>query len=739
MSPKIVPDENPWICPEHWQKSLQISGYPPVMPEVARTACVNCGDISYASIDDEGTVYGCDLDGTDLEYPSRWYTLLKNERNRELIYDELKREEYEEEMQEWADEQAREWELKEEEERRKREGTISATIVLGRDIATTEPVAVTAEDLCSGTYLLGTQGAGKSSLLEQITYQRMEQHDSIIVLDPHGELIDNIIARMPESRLGDTYLFDLSDARRYPFRLNIFHCTDPSDETARAQTRGRVLRVFRRIWPEIETGQYVEKILRHVTTTLIYNPGCTLADVPTWFRSAQVAAKAAMNVQDQETRAFWTQDLPSLSPRDRSFQTEPFLNRVARLLSDDLLRRLLCNPGPPLDVGRLIRQRRSLLIKLPIADDVVGEAAGLTGVALFSLIYATTFDDRPKNYRDSYTLVVDEFQNFVTSEFVKLFVGGRKYGAKLALAHQYTNQLDLPGLEANRRGVLTARTVVSFHTTPHDAVEVAPLYARLEESWGRQNLVANVAEALERHAVEAVKRFALRHVKPLIQASRMQQVGSLDFGWGHHRFDPEDARSALSQLNDLLYEAQRDGRNDDTERAAVVDAVMETPLYLRFEEDFEKTKRRFDADLSAVIAALITDPLVEHQPAGGRAVVSTLPSLPSRHAFVKAGPQVYHIETCPLPPSVSEEEAHDREADLLRQTHREYCSHKDAVDEQINTSPCHQWPPNQPHQAGKQPPPVITDALSERRGKEHQPQSSRTPPPIGRRSPPKIP
>jgi hypothetical protein len=600
--------------------------------------------------------------------------------------------------------------------------TTSARVVLGRDLSAGQPVTVTAEELCSGTYLLGTQGAGKSSLLEQVVYQRMEQQDSVIVLDPHGELIDNIIARMPESRLVDTYLLDLNDARHYPFRLNLFHCSNPNDETARAQTRGRVLRVFRRIWPEIESGQYVEKLLRYVTITLIYNPGCTLADVPEWFRSTQALNRALSSVQDLETRAFWTHDLPALSPRDRSFQTEPFLNRVNRLLSDDLLRRLLCNPGPPLDFGRLIRQRRSLLIKLPTAADVIGEAASLTGVALFSLIYAATFDDRPKTHRDSYTLVVDEFQIFVTSEFVKLFVGGRKYGAKLALAHQYTNQLDLPGLEMNRRGVLTARTVVSFHTTPYDAIEVAPLYAQLERTWARDNLVADVAEALERHSVEAVKKFALRHVDPLIQGSRMQDTGgyrpSLDFGWGNERFSPEAARYALAQLNDLLYEAERNGHVSDNRRAAVVRAMTDVPEYFHYEEDAAEMQRQLDTDVSNVLSALIADPLVEYQPAGGRTVATQLPSLPSRTAFVKTGSQVYHIETYSLPQVVDQDEAEERTESLLQQTHREYCSPRAIVDEQTRNSSCRREPPDEvaqqpetvdPPQAGeKAKPPSIS-------------------------------
>ncbi|WP_172639337.1 type IV secretory system conjugative DNA transfer family protein [Streptomyces tailanensis] len=605
----------------------------------------------------------------------------------------------------------------------------SATIVLGRDMSTDQPVTVTAEELCSGTYLLGTQGAGKSSLLEQIVYQRMEQHDSVIVLDPHGELIDNIIARMPEARLSDTYLLDLSNARGYPFHLNIFHCADPSDETERARTRGRVLRVFRRIWPEIEAGQYAEKLLRHVTNTLIYNPDCTLVDVPEWFRSSDAVRPALRNVQVRDTRAFWEHDLFSLSPRERSIQMEPFLNRLSRLLSDDLLRRLLCAPGSPLDVAQLVQQRRSLFIKLPVDSDVMGEAAGLVGVALFSLFYAATFDERDKGWRDSYTLIVDEFHNFVTSEFVKLFVGGRKYGARLVLAHQYMNQLDQPGLDMNKRGVLTARNVVCFHTTPHDAVEVASLFAQLEKNWNRPNLVADVASALDHHPVEAVKSFAMRHVYPLIQGSRMRAGDYLDFGWGERHFTANNVRRTLALLNEFLYTAERDGRVNNEKMDAFIEAMSEIAFPYG---DKETVAASLHADLSTVSGALIGEPILERPPVSSAGEVTTeLPSLRSRTAFIRAGEHAFHMETYPLPDKMAGHAAKQREAILFEQTHREYCSLRDAVDERIANSPCGRRP-SQLESAQ----PSRRDAPSARGGSQ-PPVPSRPQQTIGRRSPKK--
>src|SRR5512144_2207773 len=120
---------------------------------------------------------------------------------------------------------------------------ITPRVALGHDVDTGGLVTVTPEQLCSGCYLLGVQGVGKSTLLEQIACQRLEQDESVIVFDPHGQLIDNIVKRMPRSRVRDTFHLNLKD-REYPFALNVFACANPEDEEERDRTRNRVTAVF---------------------------------------------------------------------------------------------------------------------------------------------------------------------------------------------------------------------------------------------------------------------------------------------------------------------------------------------------------------------------------------------------------------------------------------------------------------------------------------------------------------
>ena len=119
--------------------------------------------------------------------------------------------------------------------------------------------------------MLGVQGVGKSSLLEQIACQPMEQDESVIVFDSHGQLIDNIIRRMPARQLTDTYHLDLKD-REYPFTLNVFACADPENEEERDRTRNRVMQAFEKLWPATQRGVYFKELLRHIIILLIEKP-----------------------------------------------------------------------------------------------------------------------------------------------------------------------------------------------------------------------------------------------------------------------------------------------------------------------------------------------------------------------------------------------------------------------------------------------------------------------------------
>src|SRR4051812_44148730 len=225
-------------------------------------------------------------------------------------------------------------------------------IQLGSNVDTRAPVTVNTQQLCSGTYVLGVQGVGKSSLLEQIACQLLQLDESLVVFDPHGQLIDNIIKRMPERRLEDTFHLNLKD-RKNPFALNVFACADPNDEEERDRTHNRVMQAFQKLWPETRSGVYFQKLLPQIVTLLIEHPQLTLADVPRLLRDGLLRERYTRTVRNEGNRLFWEFDYDELPPSQQRTQTQPLLNRIQELLADPVITRIICQPQSSIDLTTL--------------------------------------------------------------------------------------------------------------------------------------------------------------------------------------------------------------------------------------------------------------------------------------------------------------------------------------------------------------------------------------------------
>ena len=73
-------------------------------------------------------------------------------------------------------------------------------------------------------YIIGKTGTGKSQLLEEMIVQDIIAGKGVAVVDPHGDLIDGVISRIPPARAEDVIYFDPSDTQR-PMGLNMLDAT----------------------------------------------------------------------------------------------------------------------------------------------------------------------------------------------------------------------------------------------------------------------------------------------------------------------------------------------------------------------------------------------------------------------------------------------------------------------------------------------------------------------------------
>ena len=349
-----------------------------------------------------------------------------------------------------------------------------------------------------GSYVIGVNGTGKTTLLRQIACSDMlqEPKHGLCVIDPHGDLIDDILALVPENRLDDVILFDPSDEEN-PFCLNLFAPVPAPEEIGRVASE--IVAIFRKIFGGAWTPE-IEGVIQNATLTLLCRPrDFPLAGKPWTPALDEIPALLAMEMVPEEDRGkppwkrnvttyrsqfyqllqeqdqipvweFWNYSFDPLTPRPRSELTFAVLNQVRRLLANPVVRNIVGQTESKLDLSDVMNDGKILLVKL--SKGLLGEAnsAFLGSVIVAKLVVAVFARAAPPSEeRKPFHIIVDEFQNFAISSFPTLLSEARKYGVDLVVAHQYRDQLRdwVQGATEN------AANTICFRVGGGDALELA--------------------------------------------------------------------------------------------------------------------------------------------------------------------------------------------------------------------------------------------------------------------------
>lgn len=352
---------------------------------------------------------------------------------------------------------------------------IVGSVELGADVDTGRPVRIGMVERRQGLYVIGKTGMGKSTLLESLIRQDMQAGVGLCVLDPHGDLVEGLLSQIPPARERDVVLLDLADTK-YPFGLNLFECSDPTNEELVERVQSHAVQVFEKLWGDLSWGPRVENLLRQCAYTLIANPGSTLAEIPNLLLDKDFQARLVANVRHQPTRTFWEQEYPlwgtGKSLLDR---LESTLNKVNKFLSPILLS-ILGFGQSTIDARAMMDDGKIILVSLPFGR--VGETAtSLVGSTLVSQLLnaAVSRADIPRNERRQFNIYADEYHRFATPVFAELLAEARKFAIGTTLAHQYRSQLDD---SQNRGATLNAGNLLVFAVHGEDAEEMAKQFQR---------------------------------------------------------------------------------------------------------------------------------------------------------------------------------------------------------------------------------------------------------------------
>ena len=331
-------------------------------------------------------------------------------------------------------------------------------------------VRVEPNALLQHTHILGPTGRGKSTLLLHMTVEAIRAGMGGIVLDPTGELTENILARIPRDREGDVDLLDLGD-QAHPPALNLLACP-PGEGDAQAQAIcGIFARLFARFW-----GPRTEDILRSALTTLLVGrdpagPPPTLADVFTLLSDPGERSRYRAN-DPVALDVFWRQ-WQTLSEPARVQALAPLSNKLRALLGNRALRNMLCQPAAP-DMRERIKHGRWLLVSLP---QTIGEdAADLIGSVLLHRAWqaAQRLGPLALSDRPPFLCLIDECHRFchLPQGMATALAQARGYGLGLVLAHQHLAQV--ADHELDEAIDANCQTKICFALAAADAKRMAP-------------------------------------------------------------------------------------------------------------------------------------------------------------------------------------------------------------------------------------------------------------------------
>jgi hypothetical protein len=328
-----------------------------------------------------------------------------------------------------------------------------------------DPVLLSITDARYHLHLLGPTGVGKSTLLARLALDDLADGRGAVVVDPKGDLVEDLLARIPDGFEEQVDLLDPLDSA--PPGLNVLDGEDADLVTD--QLVGIFRRVYEQFW-----GPRTDDILRAALLTLLASgPGATLADVPRLLSDERFREQLLAELDDPVgLEPFW-EWYEQLSEPMRAQATGPVLNKLRAFLLRRNVRAIVGQQRSSVDVTRVLDQGRLLLVRVP--KGTLGEdTSRLLGSFVVARVWqaALARAGRPESERPECALYVDEVQSYLTlpSPLADMLAEARGYHLSLCLAHQHLGQLPREMREAL---AANARTKLYFQLSLQDAHALA--------------------------------------------------------------------------------------------------------------------------------------------------------------------------------------------------------------------------------------------------------------------------
>ncbi len=322
-------------------------------------------------------------------------------------------------------------------------------------------------------YIIGKSGVGKTKFLELLLRQDISYGHGVCLMDPYGDVIDNILDFIPENRIKDVILVDPSDIN-WPVSFNPLKNVEP--EMKHQATQG-LIEILKKQFGANWTPR-LEHVFRFTCLALFDYPEATMAGMISILTDKNYRQKVMEYIQDEMVKRFWAVEFADWSEKFDTEAITPLVDKLGQFLSNPSLRYIFGQQENKINIAKIINDKKILLINL--SKGKLGEEnSSFFGSMFIAKIYqaGATRASMKESERKDFYLYIDEFQNVATDTFINILSESGKYGLALTIAHQYRAQLQ-PQILATIMG--NVATGVVFRVGGDDAFsmekEMTPVF-----------------------------------------------------------------------------------------------------------------------------------------------------------------------------------------------------------------------------------------------------------------------
>ena len=360
------------------------------------------------------------------------------------------------------------------------------------------PIYFDKKDRSRHHYVIWKSGWGKSVYIGYLARQDLRNWEWLCVVDPHGDLVEDVLSFAPKERAKDIVIFDPADDTR-PMWLNMLEVvSDDPDTRKREMDRAAMdaTEIFIKIFGDEIFGPRIQHYFRNGCLTLMEDEEewGTLIDVPRLFTDEAFLKYKTSKVKNPVVKSFWEHEYANTWDREKQEMIPYFSSKFGPFITNTTIRNIIGQPKSAFNIREIMDNQKVLLVNLSKGK------IGALNAQLLWLIFVSKINmaamaraDMDEKERKDFYLYVDEFQNFATETFWEILSEARKYHLALIMAHQFIAQIwgngakkwDKPSIKDAVFG--NAWTIQSFKVGAEDAEymekEYAPVLSQQDIIW----------------------------------------------------------------------------------------------------------------------------------------------------------------------------------------------------------------------------------------------------------------